>query len=57
MTLNLSIKQLIDLKLEGRVKVSYFFNKIEQKLSLVIKNSISGVVLVEKMKFNRLRWD
>lgn len=57
MTLNLSIKQLIDLKLEGQVKVSYFFNKIEQKLSLVIKNSISGVVLVEKMKFNRLRWE
>ncbi len=57
MTFNLSIKQLIDLKLEGQVKVSYFFNKIEQKLSLVIKNSISGVVLVEKMKFNRLRWE
>jgi len=57
MTLNLSIKQLIDLKLEGQVKVSYFFNKIEQKLSLVIKNSISGVILVEKMKFNRLRWE
>ena len=57
MTLNLSIKQLVNLKLEGQVKVSYFFNKIEQKLSLVIRNSKSGALLVEKIKFNRLRWE
>lgn len=57
MTLNLSIKQLVNLKLEGQVKVSYFFNKIEQKLSLVIRNSKSSALLVEKIKFNRLRWE
>jgi len=57
MSLKLAIKEVVDLKLEGQIKVKLCFKKIEQKLSLVIQNSISGALLIEKMKFNRLRWE
>lgn len=36
MSLKLAIKEVVDLKLEGQIKVKLCFKKIEQKLSLVI---------------------